>query len=145
MLIQTITGYTLFIIFIFLAGVHVYWAFGGKWGSEGVIPVRSDDRKPVMPGVVPTLAVAAGLFVFGFFVLVKSGQLTMDLPGWLNSYGLYVMAGIFFIRAIGEFRYLGFFKKITNTRFARNDTKFYSPLCLVIGMLSLFLAVYTSA
>ncbi len=145
MLIQTITAYILFIIFLFIAVIHIYWAFGGKWGSEAVIPVKTDGTKPVMPGVVPTLAVAAGLLAFGFFVLVKSAQLAIDLPVWLNRYGLYVMAGIFFIRAIGEFRYLGFFKNITNTRFARNDTKFYSPLCLLIGMLSLVLAVYTSA
>lgn len=145
MLIQTITGCTLFVIFLFIAGIHIYWAFGGKWGSDSVVPVKTDDTKLMMPGLVPTLTVALGLLVFGFFVLAKSGLILFLLPDWLHAYGLYIIAGIFLIRAMGEFRYVGFFKKIKHTRFARNDTKFYSPLCLVIGILAIVLAVYTKA
>jgi formate dehydrogenase maturation protein FdhE len=35
-----------------------------------------------------------------------------------------------------------FFKKITKTRFAQNDSRFYSPLCLVISILTIILALY---
>lgn len=37
--------------------------------------------------------------------------------------------------------YIGFFKKIKNTRFGRNDTKYYSPLCLLIGLLAIVLEI----
>ena len=48
------------------------------------------------------------------------------------------MAAVFAIRAIGEFRYCGFFKKITNSEFAYWDTRIYSPLCLAMSALALF-------
>jgi hypothetical protein len=35
-----------------------------------------------------------------------------------------------FARAIGEFKYVGFFKRVRGSRFARRDTLLYSPLCL---------------
>ncbi|WP_222439555.1 DUF3995 domain-containing protein [Spirosoma utsteinense] len=34
-------------------------------------------------------------------------------------------------------RYVGFFKKIKHTPFGKNDTRYYSPLCLLIGVLTL--------
>ena len=48
------------------------------------------------------------------------------------------MAAVFAIRAIGEFRYCGFFKKIRNSEFAYWDTRIYSPLCVVMSALALF-------
>lgn len=37
-------------------------------------------------------------------------------------------------RAIGEFRHVGFFKRVRGTRFARLDTIFCSPLCLALAV-----------
>lgn len=50
----------------------------------------------------------------------------------------YVYSGIFLstiftLRAIGEFNAVGFFKKIKDTEFAIYDTKYFSPLCLILG------------
>jgi hypothetical protein len=50
---------------------------------------------------------------------------------------------LFILRAIGDFKYLGFFKKIKNTKFGQNDTKYFAPLCLIIGILTLLVAVLT--
>jgi hypothetical protein len=43
------------------------------------------------------------------------------------------------LRAIGDFNYVGFFKKIKHTKFGKNDTKYFSPLCLTIGVLTIIL------
>ncbi|WP_281635816.1 DUF3995 domain-containing protein [Flavobacterium marginilacus] len=43
------------------------------------------------------------------------------------------------MRAIGDFNYVGFFKKIKLAKFGKNDTKYFSPLCLIIGILTLIL------
>jgi len=67
--------------------------------------------------------------------------------GWPNPLGLacdnvfveiavWLIAAVFALRAIGDFRYVGFFKRIRDTRFARLDTLAYSPLCAVLGVLS---------
>ena len=90
-----------------------------------------------MPGTIPTLIVAWGLLAIGFFILIKAGQLDFYIPAIVTTYGLWIVGILFIVRAIGEFTYVGFFKKIRHTRFGQNDTKYYSPLCLLIGILTL--------
>jgi hypothetical protein len=48
---------------------------------------------------------------------------------------------VFGLRAIGDFRYLGFFKRVTGTRFARADTLIYSPLCAGLAAMAAVVAV----
>lgn len=129
----------LFLVFLFLSSIHFYWGFGGRWGSDAVFPTKADNTKFKMPGVLPTFIVAFGLLGIGFFILIKSGFILFNIPLWLNNYGLLIIAGIFILRAIGEFNYVGFFKKINQTKFAQNDTKYYSPLCFTIGILTLLM------
>ena len=129
----------LFLIFTFLSAIHFYWGFGGRWGSQAVFPTKNDDTKLKMPGKAPTFIVAFGLIVIGIFTLNQAAVLNFYTPSWLNNFGLWIIAGIFILRAIGEFNYVGFFKKIKHTRFGINDTKYYSPLCLTIGILIIIL------
>ena len=126
----------LFLIFLFLSSLHFYWALGGKWGYGAVLPTKHDktDQKALNPGIIATLIVAFGLLAFGLLPLIITGTIPFELPHWLDKSGLWIIAGIFGIRAIGEFRYVGFFKKYKNTKFGRNDTKYYSPLCLLISL-----------
>ncbi|MHB8181840.1 MAG: DUF3995 domain-containing protein [Acidithiobacillus ferrivorans] len=55
------------------------------------------------------------------------------------SWFLFGLALVFFVRAMGDFCLVGFFKKVTGTRFARRDSTVFSTLCLAmaIGILSL--------
>ena len=129
----------LFLIFLFISLIHLYWAFGGKWGAEGVFPSKSDGSQIASPGIAATLIVAIGLLAFALFYMVKGGFLSLNIPLWINKNGLWILTGIFILRAIGDFNYLGFFKKVKNTKFAVNDSKYYSPLCFLIGILTLIL------
>lgn len=137
----TILAVILFLIFLSLSLIHFYWGLGGAWGAQAVLPTASDGKKTMSPGMVECFVVAVGLLGFGLFVLIKAGVLFFALPAWMLAYGLWVIAVIFMLRAIGDFKYVGFFKRIKQTKFARNDTKFYSPLCLAIGILALWLAM----
>ncbi|RZK64111.1 MAG: DUF3995 domain-containing protein, partial [Pedobacter sp.] len=65
------------------------------------------------------------------------------LPIWLDRYGLWLIAGIFLLRSIGDFNYVGFFKKVKHTPFGKNDTMYYSPLSFGIGVLTLVMALST--
>ena len=136
----TVIAIILFSIFLFISSIHFYWAFGGQWGSESVLPTRADNNTKVLnPSILPTLIVAFGLLGFGLFILVMSGLISYNIPQWLNNYGLWIIASIFTLRAIGEFNYVGFFKKIKQTKFGKNDIKYFSPLCLTIGVLTIIL------
>ncbi|PXY47163.1 DUF3995 domain-containing protein [Flavobacterium hydrophilum] len=131
----------LFLVFLFLSSIHWYWAFGGKWGTQGVYPANPDGSPMRPPGIAATLIVAIGLLSFGIFYLIKGEFVSIELPFWLNKNGLWILTGIFIVRAIGDFKYLGFFKKIKNSKFAINDSKYYSPLCFAIGVLTLILGL----
>ncbi|PKK36708.1 hypothetical protein BWI96_10020 [Siphonobacter sp. SORGH_AS_0500] len=138
----TLIAFLLFLIFLCISSIHFYWAAGGKWGSDAVLPTKADNNIKVLnPGIVSTLIVAFGLLVFGFFILIVTKLVTFSIPQWLTTYGLWIIAGIFILRAIGDFNYVGFFKTIKHTKFGESDTKYFSPLCLVIGVLTIILAL----
>ena len=136
---QFAIGLLLFSIFIFLSAIHFYWGMGGKWGVNASIPTKEDGENVINPKPLDCFVVAIGLSVFATFVLVKTQLFSMALPVVILDYGISVIAGIFLLRAIGEFRYVGFFKKIKNTPFSQRDTKYYSPLCLLIGIMGILL------
>jgi len=137
----TIISVLLFLIFVFLSSIHIYWAFGGKWGRDAVFPTKDDLESSIMPGFVPTMIVAIGLLMMGVFVVNKTTLHFVELPFWIDKYGLWFIAGIFLIRGVGDFRYAGIFKKVRNTKFGINDTKYYTPLCFLIGSLTIIIAI----
>lgn len=138
-MVQSSISLLLFAIFLFLSAIHLYWGLGGKWGANASIPTKRNGEKVMNPKPLDCFAVAIGLSAFGILVLVKAQFISWVLPPVILNYGIAVIAGIFLLRAIGEFRYVGFFKKIKNTTFGELDTKYYSPLCLLIGIMGIIL------
>jgi Protein of unknown function (DUF3995) len=136
---QTLIGLLLMFIFLALAGVHFYWGLGGKWGLEAALPKTVNNVNTINPGVFACFLVGFALAGVAGFVLIKANIFVFNLPFFITNYGLLILAFVFFIRAIGDFKYAGFTKKIKTGKFAENDSKFYSPLCLLIGVLFLIL------
>jgi Protein of unknown function (DUF3995) len=60
------------LLFIAIGTIHIYWAFGGKRLSEGVLPLKADNSATFQPGILPTLIVAFGLFGFAAIRLAFS-------------------------------------------------------------------------
>ena len=139
-MLTILIGIVLFLIFIFISAIHFYWGLGGKWGADAAIPSKENSERVINPKLPECFVVAFGLLGFGLFILVKSHVLSFKLPNWLLDYGTWALSLIFILRAIGDFKYFGFFKKIRSTRFGRLDTRYYSPLCLGIGLLVMLLA-----
>jgi glucan phosphoethanolaminetransferase (alkaline phosphatase superfamily) len=133
------TAILLFTIFATLSTIHIYWAFGGKWGINAALPTNQDNQRQLEPSPLATIIVATGLLGFGLLYLAKVNLLPLQLPNWATQYGLWAIATIFLIRAIGDFKYAGFFKTITTTKFAHMDTKYYTPLCIIIAILTTIL------
>ena len=126
------------VLFVTLSSIHVYWVFGGKWGWDSAIPTQ-DGESLFEPGRFQTLLVAAALFAAAIVALWR-GVYTDLGPKWIPQSGMWVITGIFTLRAIGDFHYCGLFKKVRDTTFARNDSRIYVPICLVIAGFSLWLA-----
>ncbi len=119
--------------------LHVYWACGGRWGSKVAVPVKEGGDGPTfVPSKTGTLLVAVLIVIAAMLILMQGGYLQSFQANIISKIGCIVCTFVFFIRAIGDFKYVGFFKKITHSQFARNDTWFYSPLCLCFGVVYMF-------
>ncbi len=138
-MIVIILSVILFLIFAVLGGFHFYWLLGGKWGLEMVIPSKGNKASTVSIPKFATLIVGLVLVLFGQIYLVKSGLIAVSVPNWVTNYGYWFIPSIFVLRAIGEFKYVGFFKKIKNTEFAKADSKIFSPLCITIGIIGILI------
>lgn len=124
----------LFLVFVVLGGFHFYWFFGGKFGFAKVIPSKGEKPNSLSIPKFATLIVAFVLSSFGLLYLLKVDFIRLQLPTWITDYAYWVIPSIFLLRAIGEFNYVGFFKKIKGTEFANADSKMFSPLCLLIAV-----------
>lgn len=127
------------LIFIILGGIHFNWVFGGKFGFAEALPTKENGERILNPRKIDSAIVGIGLSAFGLFYLFKSGIIDYSLHEWLLKYAGWIIAVIFILRAIGDFKYVGFFKKIKSTVFGKWDTKLFSPLCLIIAILAIII------
>ncbi|MDO6602448.1 DUF3995 domain-containing protein [Arenibacter palladensis] len=129
------------IILIGLGLIHFNWVIGGKFGFSESLPTKESGERVLNPKKIDSAIVGIGLTIFGIFYVLKSGLIEYSLPAWIMKYGSWIIPIIFLLRAIGEFRYVGFFKSIKKTEFGKLDTKLFSPLCLAIGILGIIIHI----
>lgn len=132
----------LFMVFMILGSFHFYWVLGGTWGLKQAVPTRGEDDPIQIPGKLITTFVGLVLCSFGVFYLIHSGILSIELPTKLEHYIGWILPALFIIRAIGEFKYVGMFKKVKDSDFAKADTRLFVPLCLGIGIAGLIIQFY---
>jgi len=138
-MMTTILSIIILAIFTALGLIHFYWLFGGKWGLEKVIPTKENQTSTLSIPKFATLIVALVLLLFGLIYLVKSGLINVQIPNLVTKYGYWIVPSIFILRTIGDFKYVGFFKKIKDTEFAKADSKWFVPLCLTIGIFGILI------
>jgi hypothetical protein len=119
-------------IFAGLSLVHFYWALGGNTGKFAAVPEVS-GRRAFVPSVGATLFVAFGLALCAFLVAATAGLVSLPVPANWLQWLCYALSFILLARAIGDFRLVGFFKRVRGTRFARLDGIAYAPLCLLLA------------
>jgi hypothetical protein len=129
-------------VFITLSTVHWYWAFGGLWGFYQALPTNKEGKRVLNPRRIDSAVVGFGLLLFAIFYIIKLEKISLEIPVWLSLFGSGLISLIFFLRAIGDFRYVGFFKKVRTTGFAYRDSWYFSPLCLLIATISIFLQLW---
>jgi hypothetical protein len=124
---------TVSLVFVALALWHVRMAVYPSSGESGAMP--SVAGKPLfVPSARATWAVAVVLFLFACLVASTAGLVEVGIPASVLSWLSYALALGLLARAIGEFKYVGFFKRVRGSKFARLDTLLYSPLCLLLSV-----------
>lgn len=127
------------VVFLSLGIIHFHWALGGTFGFANASPTKANGERVLNPKKTDSAIVALGLTAFALFYIFQSGLIHLNRAEWIFKYGGWIIPLIFLLRAIGEFKYVGFFKSITETEFGKLDTRFYSPLCLTIGIIGLII------
>ena len=122
-----------------LSALHMYWAFGGRWGMESVIPTI-DGRRTLNPSPLASVVVALALAVAAVVTLGSTGILRSLAPAWLVKAGLVVLTVVFLARAVGDFHTIGFTKRVRDTRFAHLDSRYFAPLCACLAVACAMLA-----
>lgn len=120
-----------------IAGLHVYWAVGGRVGFASAVPQHPDGRPKFEPG--PAACIAVALACFGFSALIGVRTFA-SAPPWVDI-ALGVASAVFVARAIGDGRGVGFTKRGHATPFEKSDDALFTPLVvlLLVGTLSAFL------
>lgn len=133
----TIVSVFLSLIFVVLSSLHFYWALGGTWGLNNSVPTDIDGKKMLMTSVFACNVVGIGLLGFG--LIYSLPLFNIPLPSFTNIFQ-WIIPSIFLLRAIGDFKFVGLFKKVKSTKFGQLDTQYYSPLCLIIAGLGFMVA-----
>jgi hypothetical protein len=121
-------------ILLFGAGFHFYWGCGGRVGVAVALPQRADGTQAFESN--PAGAILVAVFLTGSFLLVLALAGLIDLPvpqRWLRV-AVLSLSALFLARALSWYKYVGLFKSIRRTRFAKYDTWLYSPLCLLLSL-----------
>jgi len=119
---------------------HFYWSFGGQFGIQSTAPkIQGHDEIKIPKFLAFIVACLITLLAMLAVLLVIENSPFKQYQSILG----YAVACLLIIRAIGEFKYLGFFKKVYNSSFARKDTLFFSPLFLILGVSFFVLTKFT--
>ncbi len=138
-----LVGYTVAIIFIILSLLHAYWALGGTWALDSVLPSEEGNLTPIeYPSKLAIWFVSFLLFLAMLIVLGKMGLWGKRFPRWIFKWGTWGLSIVFFMRSVGDFKDCGFFKEVTTTTFAYLDTWLFTPLCLLISVFCVITAIF---
>ncbi|MBF0233866.1 MAG: DUF3995 domain-containing protein [Desulfamplus sp.] len=136
-----IISIALTVSFVIIAVLHIFWALGFKFDIRNMIPVVNGE--PLFtPGPVGTFIVAIVLFGFAGVSLALGypTKVPINYLPFLKPAGISIGV-ILLVRAVGDFKYAGFFKRIKDSNFAKYDYWLYSPFCLISGGTLLYLSM----
>lgn len=135
-MITTVITLTLAAILAAIGILHIYWAFGGNWMAREAIPTNTDGTPLFAPGPAACFVVAiAALGAAALLATRLVPALSLGFPT-VHAVFPWLLCGAFALRAVGEFKYCGLFKRVRGTLFARYDTRVFTPLCFVLSVLA---------
>lgn len=119
-----------------LAGLHVYWALGGRWpGSDSRSLARLVVGADAFPSTTECLAVAAALFGVALLALDSVNWISIGAPRWLHIIAVGGAATVLALRGVGGYVEERFRPAVLEMPYLRWNRVLYSPLCLGLAAL----------
>ncbi len=137
MSIVWITGLVLALGMFILSLVSLIILLSGKYRSWLLIPSAADEEE--VRGKKWFVFQSFALIAAGLIVLMRAWQKSGDYSDNVSENLIYIVSGFLLFRAVGEFKTLGLFRNEEHGKFTRLDRKFYTPMALVMFLLSLLL------
>jgi hypothetical protein len=129
--------------FAALAALHGYWALGGFWpGRDSESLARTVVGSPpgsAAPGPGPCWLVAVLLLGAAATVLGAAGLLPLPVPAVAVRWAALLGAAVLLVRGLEGFADRRIRPASVGSPFARLNVLLYSPLCLLLSLLT-FLA-----
>lgn len=117
-----------------IAGVHAYWALGGRWMLATAVPTTTTGEAPFTPGPLLTAAVAGALAALAAATVVVIAGGSGTGLGTLAQVAVGTGAAVLAFRAVGDGHYAGFTKSERSTPFGRADDAYFTPLVVVLAL-----------
>jgi Protein of unknown function (DUF3995) len=111
-----IASLALFGVGVFTLLVHAYWALAGGGHAFARCPFSSDGTPGFVPGKPATWAVTLLLCIAAFILLEWGGLGPGLLPESWRTTGSGLLSAGMLMRGIGDFHYVGIFKRVRQTR-----------------------------
>jgi len=139
-----ILAFALSLVLLLITTLHVYWGIGGIWPgtdapscARAVVGFRGVDE---MPTPFACLAVAACLGLATLWPMALMGVFATPFPQAGLAGAALLIALVFLGRGIAGFT--PWWRRLSPVQpFAKNDVRYFSPLCLAIGLGFVVLAV----
>jgi hypothetical protein len=112
---------------------------------ESVTVPYVNGRPMFVPSATATAAVGVGLLLCALLIASTGGIVTVGLSPRVLSALCAGLALALLLRAVGDFRYVGFFKSVRGSRFATMDTWCYSPVCFALSIGIAYIATHSPA
>ena len=139
-----ILAFVLSLVLLLITALHVYWGIGGIWPgtdaktcARAVVGFRGVDE---MPSPFASFAVAACLALATLWPPALEGVFATPFPRQGLAATALLIGLVFLGRGIAGFT--PWWRRLAPEQpFARLDQRFYSPLCLLIGLGFAILAI----
>ena len=112
---------------------------------ESVAVPYVNGRPLFVPSAIATAAVGVGLLFCALLVASTAGIVAARPSPRVLTALCTGLALVLLLRAVGDFRYVGFFKSVRGSRFATMDTWCYSPACLALSVGVAYVAMHSPA
>ena len=123
-------------VLLALAGLHLYWGFGGRWPGRDTASLREmvvGTRGARMYGLGPSAMVAGALAAAAVVVAARHSALMTGGFGWIVTAGYVVLTLVFGLRGFAPYL-TSIFDYARATAFFELNRQIYAPLCLAIAL-----------
>jgi hypothetical protein len=133
---MAIPALTLMAILTGIAVLHAYWGLKGRWPSKdeaglaGMVVGKTPGGK--MPHPVACFAVALAILAGVGLIALTSFVQTPEPWKGLSRIGYGIFAAVFIARGAAGYIPV-IWRRSAGTAFVRLNTRYYSPLCLLLG------------